>query len=375
MPEKSWKLAVLLIALTLNGNTIAEADSESSDPYDPLVPDLRESKVPLQFGRGDFVAVPIPFSNPTLGTGLVVGAGYFHAQTPEQKTTQPPSVTGAAAMYSDNGSYAVGVGNASYWNEDRWRFKGGLGYANLELPLLVGELGPVKLEFDWLVDGALAFGEISRKIGGNWYLGVRGRYMTVDQSLDLEASSDLLLLRDEIVAAGLGVSLEYDTRDLPSNPYSGRHFTASTLFNRTALGGDDNYDSYSLKFLSYHRLAEPFVLAWMVSGCDRSGPVPLWDACMLNLRGAPVTHYMGRSALMAEIEGRWRFSKRWGAVAFTGAGQVRETLVTEREGDVVQNYGVGIRFMVSTAQRINVRLDYGRTGDDSAVILSVGEAF
>ena len=60
---------------------------------------------------------------------------------------------GAAAMYSDNGSYAVGVGNASYWNEDRWRFKGGLGYANLELPLLVGELGPVKLEFDWLIGG------------------------------------------------------------------------------------------------------------------------------------------------------------------------------------------------------------------------------
>lgn len=370
-----WKAIVLTLSLLSVSTVPADTESETPEHDSRLVPDLRSTDAPMKLGKGDFVAVPIPFSNPTLGVGLVAAAGYFHAQTPEQKASQPASVTGVGAMYADSGSYAVGVGNASYWSENRWRFRGALGYADLELPLLIGEAGSARLELDWLIEGALAYAEIAREIGGNWYLGVRGRYMDVDQALDLGFQPDALLLRDEIIASGLGLNLEYDTRDMPSNPYSGRRFNASALFNRTALGGDDDYDSYSVAFRSYHRLADPVVLAWMISGCDRSGKVPLWDSCMLSLRGAAATDYMGRSAWTAKVEGRWHFSKRWGAVAFTGAGQITDSLVTEFNHDIIQNYGVGIRFMVAPRQRINMRLDYGRTSDDSALILSVGEAF
>ena len=41
--------------------------------------------------KGDFVAVPIPMSNPTLGTGLMGGAAYFYPQTEEQKASQSAS--------------------------------------------------------------------------------------------------------------------------------------------------------------------------------------------------------------------------------------------------------------------------------------------
>lgn len=372
-----WKLATLVLALSLTNTMAAETEADPPDPDSRLVPDLRDDKVPMKFGKGDFVAVPIPFTNPTLGAGLVLAAGYFHAQTPEQKAAQPASVTGVAAMYADSDSYAVGVGNASYWSDNRWRFRGALGYADLELPVFVTELGSSELELDWLIEGVLAYAEISRQIGGNWFMGVRTRYMDVDQTLDLglDIRPDALLLGDEIVASGMGIHLEYDTRDMPSNPYSGSRFSASALFNRTALGGDDDYDSYAAAFSSYHRVADPFVLAWMVSGCDRSGKVPLWDSCMLSLRGASATEYMGRSAWMAKVEGRWHFSKHWGVVAFTGAGQITDSLISERNHEIIQNYGAGIRFMVSTEHRINMRLDYGRTENDSAFILSVGEAF
>jgi len=352
-----------------------EPADKPADSEPGVVPDIREHKVPLKVRKGSWVAVPIPFSNPTLGTGLVAAVGHFHAQTAEQKAAQPPSVTGAGVLWSESDNLAVAVGNASYWGGDTWRFKGALAWADLNLPLSTDGSGSDPAELDWSIEGAFVYTEIARRIRGDWYLGVRARYMDVQQAINGDVSSDNLLVADQIVASGLGLSLEYDTRDLPSNAYQGRHFTASALFNDQALGSDDDYGVYAAEFTSYHHLRKPFVLAWTVSACARSGDVPLWDACRLSLRGAAATDYMGRSALQAKAEGRWHFSPRWGAVLFSGAGQITDPLVEAQNHDVIANYGAGIRFMVSKENRINLRLDYGRTRDDSAVVLAVGEAF
>ena len=71
------------------------------------VPDIREEK--LNIGSGNFVAVPIPISNPTFGTGLVAVGAYYRGQSEAQKKVQPPSFTGAGGVYTDNKSYAFGV--------------------------------------------------------------------------------------------------------------------------------------------------------------------------------------------------------------------------------------------------------------------------
>ena len=42
---------------------------------------LNFDETSLKLQRGDFVIVPIPISNPTLGTGLVAGAAYFYARS------------------------------------------------------------------------------------------------------------------------------------------------------------------------------------------------------------------------------------------------------------------------------------------------------
>ena len=235
--------------------------------------------------------------------------------------------------------------------------------------------GGTELNFDWLIEGSFVFTEFSRRVLGDWYLGARARYMNVEQALDGSITPNIPLVEGELVASGLGLSLEYDTRDLPSNAYRGQHFTASALINDETFGSDSNYGVYAADFTSYHQLSDPFVLAWTVSGCKRSGDVPLWDACRLNLRGAAATDYMGRSALMAKTEGRWRLSERWGAVVFAGAGRINNPVLEQQDRDVIGNYGVGIRFMVSKPNRINMRLDYGRTRYDSAIILAAGEAF
>lgn len=50
-----------------------QAASEGSE----LLPDIREYESKLEFQKRNFVVVPIPMSNPTLDTGLVLGGAYF----------------------------------------------------------------------------------------------------------------------------------------------------------------------------------------------------------------------------------------------------------------------------------------------------------
>jgi len=76
------------------------------------------------------------------------------------------------------------------------------------------------------------------------------------------------------------------------------------------------------------------------------------------------------------VEARWRFHKRWGLVAFAGAGWVEDSFGNHGEGETIPSYGVGLRWMVMKSQRINIRVDYARSDNgNSALYLGVAEAF
>ena len=266
----------LLIAIGLTTNIANGTSPSTAVPEIDLddLPDLREDKTRLKIQKGDFVIVPIPMSDPTLGTGLVLGAAYFYPQTEAQKAAQPASLTGAAGMYTSNDSYAGGIGQQNYWDEDKWRFNGALGYLNFELSLIEPSQSGDGSDVDWLVEGQFAQAEISRKILGDWYLGVQGRYIDSDQTFALALPDSELDLTAEFKSVGLGIGMEFDNRDIPTNAYSGRYFEIGGLFNDEAIGSTNTYQSYDIRYRSYHQLAPPLVLAWEIKGCRKSGHVP-----------------------------------------------------------------------------------------------------
>lgn len=381
----SWLLTGwILIFLSAAAFAEAQADDEqsesedkSSQPSSSKVPDVRGSEMKVKVEKGNFVAVPIPFHTPELDWGLVVGAAYFYKQTEAQKKAQPASVSGIVAMYTQNKSWALGIGQESYWHEDRWRFTGVLGVANLDLQLLVDDGSSDGTSTDWLIDGGFAFAQIERKIAERWYVGVLARYIKFDQdfTVGFPPVNLGLDLSSETIAAGLGISFQRDSRDMPTNPYSGSVFKVSGLFNDTAFGSDSTYESYKLAYSSYHKLSAPLVLAWEAQACRNSGSAPLWDACRIKLRGFSALEYMGEESALAQVEARWLISPRWGAVAFAGVGYMNGSLSGLRDQEAIPSYGIGARFMVMKAKRINIRVDYGRSNDGGVWYLSAGEAF
>lgn len=390
MPDKRTFNCIFIItfALMICSPVFAAQEEKDDDPdLQPVdggltvdtIPDLRDDDVPLKVQRNkdsNWFAVPIPMSSPTFGTGLILGGAYFYPQSEQQKATQPASFTGAAAGYTDNKSYFAGVMQQNYWAEDKWRFNAVAAYADFKLGLISPEDGSEGSVLDWLVKGGIYQASISRRLAGRWYLGVIGRYLDITQDLDLVGDSSDFNPDGEVRSPAIGLSLDYDSRDVPTNAYEGRLFNLKSFFADQRQVNNGNYQSYYARFRSYHQLADPFVLAWDVNACKKSGRIPLWDTCRLNLRGFPVTDYLSKESISAQVEARWRFYKRWGLVAFAGAGRVDEAFGGHGEGETIPSYGVGLRFMVLESQRINVRVDYARTDNGGeAWYLGVMEAF
>jgi len=386
--NKFLSLLAILLCLSPAISFAGEPDSDltettvEKDPAAESTPDSTEETPRLKFlskKPKNLLLVPIPVSSPTFGTGLILGGAYFYPQTEEQKKAQPASYTGAAVGYTNNDSWFAGVLQQNYWKEDTWRFTGVAAYLDFSLNLIpAGDSDITEESVDWFVSGSLFQARISRKLRKNWYMGVSARYLDISQAIgtELEDEDEDFNIESQISALGLGIHLDFDSRDMPTNAFKGRYLELKAIGSYVSESNAENYQSYHARFRSYHPMRDNLVLAWEVNGCGRSGQVPLWDTCRLGLRGFPATDYLGMQSLYAQAEVRWRIYKRWGMVGFAGAGRMNESLGKYGEDETIPSYGLGIRFMVYEPQRINIRVDYARSDKgNSAWYLSVTEAF
>ncbi len=378
-PEYSCLPKIVVLALLVAPAIPATAGVETDDVDDSSVvmpvPDIRKDESKLKLQKRNWVVVPIPMSNPTLDTGLVLVGTYFYPQTDEQEKVQPPSVTGVVGFRSSNDSNAFAIAHQSYLSENKWRVAGIAGHADMKLELRAPGPDGVGPSIGWSVKGELSAIRVARRIAGKWYAGVVARYFDMSQSFEVDTISAEFNTAADILAIGVGVNVEYDNRDKPLNSYTGSRFKFSTLTNSKGLGSDDTYHSYQASYASYHSVSPSLVLAWELQGCKKTLKAPLWDACRVDLRGFSSTDYLGLSSASAQVEARWRFHRKWGVVAFAGGGYYKNAFSETRERELIPSYGIGLRFLVLKSQRINMRLDYGRSTDSDAVYLTVGEAF
>lgn len=366
---------LFLCAVTSYADETSDNIASEKKRADGVAPDLRDDELALKLQKRDFVVIPVPISNPTVDTGLVVGGGYFYPQTEAQKKVQPASFTAAVGMYTNNDSKAFAVAHQSYWNEDTWRLGGAIGVVDLRLLLQTPEVSNSDPSVNWNVRGSIAAIKFDRNLFGDWFVGVSGRFVDIDQSISPLDDENPFDESEETKTVGIGLLAEHDSRDMPLNSYSGHLFRFSALFNDETLGSDATYQKLKIDYRSYHELSVPVVLAWEVRACEGSTKAPLWDACKIGLRGFSATDYLGKASASTQFEARWRMNKRWGLVGFAGAGYIIESFSGAQERELIPSYGLGVRFMVLQSKRINLRLDYARSTGSDAIYVSVGEAF
>jgi hypothetical protein len=337
---------------------------------------------------GEWLVAPIPQVNPTLGYGLALGVGYIYRLDPADDVS-PPTITGAAAMYTSNKTWALGGIHDMTWKQDRFRLKTIGGFGNINMVFAGKGLLPGRPFRDDLIRipvnirGAFLETGFLTRIFERVFIGPRFNgflsesKITSQQELLPPEFPELVL---DVQTFSLGFEALRDTRDSLFYPRHGSLTTFSADFFGEAIGSDFSYQQYKAAFNIYRSLNRYQVIAARVSLCGVNGDIPFFGLCYLgqekDLRGYQVGLFQDDRFLAAQVEYRLELFWRFSVVGFFGVGQVASGFDQFTKSNWLPGGGFGFRILVAKENHVNLRVDFawGRNGN-SATYVSAGEAF
>ena len=336
-----------------------------------------------------FLVVPLITNSPVMDTGFG-GLGMYFFKIDKEDKASPPSLASLYAIYSTNNSYIFTPFGRFFWNEDKNRASFGVGTLRINNDFTYDEQGnDLRLVYSEIRYFITA--EYSRKIIGDFYLGMvylgtktkykfdQGSEQENDFTRDFFAQNEIA---DNFVSS-IGLNLSFDNRDYPYYPTRGFTFSIRPKLNRAWLGSDNDYIDTDYKFSYFNSLQDNLILALNIAGGFASGDVPFDGyqnyGVRNSLRGYEAGKYKGRNMIASQAELRWRFHNKWGGVVFGGTGSIwgnENNGEEEFERTWLPSVGLGLRYMVSTEKKINVRLDYALGVDgNQGLYFGVMEAF
>ena len=78
-------------------------------------------------------------------------------------------------------------------------------------------------------------------------------------------------------------------------------------------------------------------------------------------------------AITAQTEVRWRFYKRWTALAFGGIGWIAKEIDELFSDSGKPAGGVGLRYMIAEKQKLNIGIDVTYGDDSFAIYVQIGD--
>jgi outer membrane protein assembly factor BamA len=327
---------------------------------------------------GSFIVAPIPIENPTIGTGLALGAGYLFTLD----AGSDPSTLALGGFRTNNGSEGVALGGNVNFGDGAWTIRAATAYADLIYDIYI--LGrPIEIN----QSGAFARLGAGYKATEAFSVDLDLQYLESKIALDpvdLDGDGGILGTGIDVEALTADLTFGYDTRDDTIYPTSG---TKASLRLGWGTAQDDTFGldrdfSRALATIDHYvPVFEQGVIAGQVTVCDVAENTPFFLACLLgasdSFRGYPATQYIGDalSSLQAEYRGRFGAS-RFGYVVFAGIGAVASDLSQLTDADTLTAGGVGLRYRVSRQFPVDFSLDIAiNEQDEVTTYLYVGQRF
>jgi hypothetical protein len=342
-----------------------------------------------------FVPVPIFITEPAVGYGLGGALGYFHpkkiADQEEQRLAPgltatavkdtgkrqktPPTISGIAVGYTENGSWGGGLGHSASWKKDRVRYKGAIGYVDL-----VSEFWFGNRPFEFNFAGGVLYQDIKFRMGkSKIWLGGRLAYVNTDLEFVVEPPSEPVadqFFGRNVQDFGLALQAMYEGRDNKMTPNSGQFVELVSYKHFENSIGDYDYSKVMLKVLSFHQFAsDKLVLGLRLDLKAAGGDPPLWGYPFITLRGVPALRYQNERTGVVEVELRWNMLERWALVGFFGGGGTRGDTRLYADAKGIYAGGIGGRYLYRPQDSLWVGADLARGPEDYAFYIQVGHAW
>jgi len=341
-----------------------------------------------------FLPIPTFITEPAVGPGLGVVGLFFHDNEKKAKkkkkegSTLPQSISLVGLMGTKNGTKGGAVGHITFWDEDRIRYQGIVGWASINLDFYTFDeiklLTPLSLN----IEGPAVFQNLKlRYDDSNFFYGFKQIYRKVEISLAENSIEDFLLENDiikdhlslDVNTSGIGPLIEYDSRDNPLNPERGFNYKAEYLYYDEAIGSKVDYTSLKLTALNYWRYTDKFnfALRMQYDSVNNRGEkrLPVYIPPSISLRGVSATRYQGLDVFVTEAEASYKITHKIKLNVFTGMGWAADNFSDLSKAETIDTVGAGFRYLIDEHYGISIGLDVAHGPEQNAIYIQAGSTW
>ena len=369
-----YMMPAVLVAMVLV--SIANAAAPQADEF---IGNIEQGRTGSTLEKGNVVVVPIPMSNPTLGSGLQLAGLYLHPSRGDGKGPNP--TTGIGGIYTDSDSWVAGIFHQDYLFEDRLRVSAvaGAGSLKLEYYGFGGEGAFADRPLDYTLDMSIGYFRALWRLPGteHWFAGPALLYSQGRVEMNFPQFEPVLPAVGKDIAMGAGgLVLSYDSRDNNYYPRRGANFSASWFDFSDTFGSDFDYGKTRLSYSQYWSVSEKLVLAVNGESERGSGAVPFFSQSAVTVRGYNRGRYMDDVAMTVHLEGRYKFHPRWMWLGFYDHGWLSEAAAELLSGESAHSTGTGLHWQTTRDKPLHLGLDVAFTADnDTVFFIQLGERF
>ncbi len=330
-----------------------------------------------------FIVLPLVFSSPETSWGFG-GATNVTFRFKGQAPTARPSQFQLGFAYTLNKQFLSYLPFQLFFKEEKYKLYGELGYYRF-VYFYFGNGNNTK-EVDREVFN-VNFPRIRLNalygLNKNWFVGLR--YWLDDYNIVKVEEGGLLDTDNAIVGrtggllSGGGLVVNYDSRDHLFTPRKGVLAEMVLFGNEKFLGSDFSFQKFYLDVAAYFPIAKNHTLAAQVYTELTAGNPPFNQLSLLGgtkrMRGYLEGRFRDKQYITSQIEYRFPLFWRLGMTAFVTTGNVGPTVDDLFSDQWSYTYGLGLRIMLDTKARVNLRIDAGFGKETSGFYLTFGEAF
>jgi outer membrane protein assembly factor BamA len=177
--------------------------------------------------------------------------------------------------------------------------------------------------------------------------------------------------------SGLGLKLNWDTRDNIFQPQRGSFHQLSWMTFQPFMGSNFTFDQVEADFRRYFRVKDNQVLALQSWWSFTTGNPPFQHVSLIGgsdlMRGYFEGRYRDNLAMAQQAEYRFKVYRNFGMVVFGSAGQVADRFSSYSFQRLRYGGGIGFRYRLNP-EGLNIRLDLAY-GDQRAFYFGLNEVY